>query len=113
MTAHSSALCSAAGHAPFGVSFLECTCDCHTPLMQCGCVATASHAMMPICLAHYGIHPGAARVAPERPSLKGRWAQCRDCRKFVKSNYRLAYFRLGDRFGGSTDSHYCGCSGWD
>ena len=81
------------------------------PLLACGHSAmghvNGGH-FCPICV---GIHPGAETVAAEQPNLEGRKSICLSCQEPRPSSLALAFFSY--RAERDTDSHYCGCQGWE
>lgn len=81
-------------------------------LMKCGCVGQGTKQDgSPVCISHYGIHPGADVPEDNAPDLTGREAVCAYCGKSQPSDLTLPFFaHYPDR---PTDSMYDGCRGWD
>jgi len=81
------------------------------PLMECGCVAQGTDSDgNPVCVVHIGLHPGAAVIAKEKPSLEGRRSECVYCGRGDESDWGLPFFEYHPER--KTDSHYNGCRGW-
>jgi hypothetical protein len=81
-----------------------------TPMMACGHAANATRDGKPCCVICIGLNVGADVIA-EAPDLTGRMASCPNCSRQTPSSPNLAFFAY--RPTAMTDSHYCGCRGWD
>lgn len=82
--------------------------------MQCGCRATSVDILngnKPVCVIHFGIHPGATIPMATEPDLTGRAAKCALCGKAKPSNKMLPFFE--SRPDQTHDCYYCGCRGFD
>jgi hypothetical protein len=81
------------------------------PLMRCGHTANATNNNNPVCVICFGITPDAEIISEETIDLTGRFSKCGSCGKQFPSSEKLAFFEYKpDEI---TDSHYCGCFGWD
>jgi hypothetical protein len=81
-------------------------------LMECGCIGQGTRQDgSPVCISHYGIHPGADVPAEEVPDLTGRMASCPYCSRTEPSSLDLPFF--AHQPNSETDSMYNGCRGWD
>ena|SRR6266496_5416194 len=88
-------------------------------MMKCGHAAQGvkSGTDEPVCVACYGIDPGATIIDDNPPSLEEREAICHyrygNAKEHgkVASSSELAFFehRPKEKY----DTYYCGCSGWD
>lgn len=87
--------------------------QCNHPIMQCGCVASATDGEgKPVCPVHFGLHPAATLPMDPQPVIaSGRVAKCALCGKDQPSGVMLAFFEY--RPDQPNDIYYCGCRGWD
>lgn len=89
-------------------------------MMKCGCDTNAvrNSDQKPVCIAHYGISPGADEVMEVLPDLTGRMAKCTYCHHLhpsddpTGSGYKSLPFFVWQPEA-EHDKWYDGCLGWN
>jgi len=79
------------------------------PMMKCGHAANSTCNGKPSCA--ICVPRKEAFEIAETPNLAGRKSCCAYCRKLAESSTDLPFFE--HRPTRDTDSHYCGCRGWN